>query len=312
MRVLVTGANGFAGRHVVSHLLRFTDWKIAAVDIQSFFLDDLRVDSYTHDFREQPEPNDFGNVDAVIHLAASSDVPSFLAEPAKHVLNNVLGTVNLLQWARFQDLKMFIQVSTNEVYGPGASPSFEWDELHPSTPYSASKAAQEMMALAWRASFDTPTVIINTSHLFGEGQPATKFIPTVVRNVLLNESVPIYGRRAGYVLGDWESSVRNWTYVGDFAHALHFILTSDYEITRLNVAGPAHDCLAVAEKVADHLCLPLSVEWQNSREARPGYEHEYVLNTDLIERHGYAPAYGFDEGIKRTVDWFRSKENQPK
>lgn len=306
MRVLVTGAHGFAGKHVVQHLLDHTDWKIVAVDITDMWFDNLRVDTYIYDLRTQPTPNAFGNIDVVIHLAASSDVPSFLGEPDKHVLNNVMGTVNMLQWSLFQNLQMFIQVSTNEVYGPSIGASREWDPLIPATPYSASKAAQEMMAIAWHQAFDVPSVIVNTSHLYGEGQSPTKFIPTVVRNTLRNESVPIYGLP---ITDEWSASVRNWTYVGDFAHALLHIIKRgvDGNVARWNAAGLRRNCYYVAEHVAELLELPLSVEWQDCREARSGYEHTYILDTTAIEKHGFIPYYGFDAGLKRTVDWYRGK-----
>ena len=307
MRVLVTGANGFAGRHVIDHLLQTTDWRIAAVDVTLPERDgDPRIDRYVFDLRNPvPESRNFGNTDVVINLAASSDVTSFFEDPYRHVLNNVAITLNLLQWSLTQDLQMFIQVSTNEVYGPtDAVLSREWDPLIPATPYSASKAAQEMLAIAWHQSLATPTVVINTSHLFGERQPMTKFIPTAVKKILRNESVPIYGRRLGP--DPWEASIRNWTYVGNFAHALAYVIergTNGY-VDRWNVAGPVMNCEEVADGVADLVGLPLSIEWQDSGEARPGYEHHYALDPAAFERYGFVPYYGFDEGLKRTVDWY--------
>lgn len=312
MRVLITGAGGFAGRHVVAHLLQLTNWKLTVVDRLPMNFNNDRVTEFVCDMREHLSPTQFGgDVSAVINLASSSDVRSFLNEPEKHVLNNVLTTMNLLQWARWQDLTVFIQVSTNEVYGPSdVVASKEWDPLVPPTPYSASKAAQEMLAFAWERSFDVPTVIVNTMHLFGEVQPAERFIPTVIRSLLTGSKIPIFGQdlRGN---GQWEASTRNWMYVRDFAHALFRIINkAPYgHVERWNVAGPVMTCYEVADQIARRMNTKFEVDWQTITEARPGYEQMYTLNTQAFKKFGFVPFYGCGVGFTRTIDWFKEKIN---
>lgn len=313
MKVLVAGASGFVGRHVVADLLNATRWKIVALGTSTSRLmrDSARLRTIRHDLRhELPEHNPWlQDVDAVINLASSSDVPKFLSDPSRYATNNVTTTLNLLEWARHRKLQTFVQVSTNEVYGPrDAGLRYETDELRPSTPYSASKAAQEMLAIGWRQTYGVPVVIVNTAHVFGEGQPRQRFVPTTIDKILSGEPVPIYSYPQG-------APVRNWTYAGDLAHAIRLIVShgaQECEFHRYHVAGPVYSCLEIARLLGTMLHQDFEVEWLTAEKRRPGYDWRYALSTERFDDKFSCmrvPAYGTDLGLRRTIEWIKRERS---
>lgn len=295
MKVLVTGARGFAGRHLMSHIFATTDWDIVVTDTDLTSPLDGQFDDFV------------GDVDVVFHLAAKSDVQHAIDSPVSHVRDNVDMTLNMLEWARARPLTHFIQVSTNEVYGPTRSSagSREWDSIVPTTPYSASKAAQEALAAAWWRTYDVPTVIVNTQHLFGEGQPRRRFIPTVVDHILDDRPVPLIGEEE---LGVWTATNRRWLHAQDFADALIWLVkrgdpapNTYMRPDRWHVAGDEVDCLSLAMRIANLLERPLNVSWLAS--PRAGYEQHYTLDTTKLDSVGWSPPLGLSAGIERTVEW---------
>lgn len=315
MKVLVTGAGGFVGRHVVADLLNETTWRIIALDRHGSRLprESARLRTIGDDLDLPGAPQEtpwLDDVDAVVNLASSSDVTAFLTNPVKHTTNNVLSMLNLLEWARGRDLKAFVQVSTNEVYGPrDGGYSYEGDELRPSTPYSASKAAQEMLAIGWRQTYSVPVIIVNTAHVFGEGQPLQRFVPTTIDKILSGEPVPLYSYPRG-------APVRNWTYAGDLAHAIRSILINgahECEHYRYHVAGPEYSCLEIVRIIGTKLHHDFTIEWLTAEKRRPGYDWRYALSTERFHdkfSHLRVPTYGTDLGLRRTIDWVKRERNE--
>lgn len=246
-RVLVTGAAGFAGSHLVEHILATTDWDIVALDgltyagdVQRFVdadgYDPARVKLLYHDLRSPIPPtvdHAIGPVDSVLHLAANSHVDRSIEDPAPFILANVAITTNLLEWVRERrggalaqyirqltahvadgldlpagvyvdsgfgrEITHVVQISTDEVYGPAPDgySHVEWDTVIPSNPYSASKAAQEAVAISYWRTYGVPIVITNTMNLFGERQGPEKFVPKVVKTILEGGTVPIHAGLVG-------------------------------------------------------------------------------------------------------------------
>lgn len=314
MKILVTGAAGFVGRHLVSALLMQTSWRVVALDRN---VDLSETDDLLYDGRLRVVRAELGGlmtapwcegVDVVVNLASSSDVPSFLDKPYEHTINNVASTLSLLEWARYQSLRTFIHVSTNEVFGPRAvSLSVEDDALWPQTPYSASKAAQEMLVMGWRQTYDVPAVIINTMHVFGEGQPPQRFVPTAIDKIIKGEPIPIYNYPAG-------APVRNWTYVGNLVQALIWLIYrgagTGERLDRWNVVGPEMSCLNLVRGISHLLEREFTVDWQMDGTRRPGYDYRYALDGTKIEEAGFEEPYGFVQGLLRTIDWVKSERGE--
>jgi dTDP-glucose 4,6-dehydratase len=319
VRVLVTGATGFLGYHVVRYLLETTDCEVVTLDRHVPIHEDIAASHVIHDLRlpiSSKISRLIGDVDAVINLASSSDVSHFLSDPAKYTLNNVTSTLNIMEWAKTQKLQAFIHMSTNEVYGPSANfDVVEWSPMIPQTPYSASKAAQEMIAIGWWKTYDVPVVIVNTMHVFGEYQPAMRFIPQVVQRLLAGEPVTLYGQKK-YAM--WQSCARQWTYAPDLAHALYWLLTNSVSLSvagvsapdRWNITGDEITCRTVAYKIAEQLGVDLEIDWQSWRTARPGYDMRYALDGTAFRKLGYTPIYGTAAGLRRTVDWLAHREKR--
>lgn len=295
MILLVTGSNGFVGRHVVTYLRETTDWDIVPCE------SDLRT------WRSRRVPSEYAEVTAIIHLASRTDVTSFVDDPVPRVTDNIESTMNLLEWARTRPLTHFIQVSTNEVYGPARASEIhtEWSPVRPSTPYSASKVAQEALASAWHHTYGVPTVIVRTMHLFGEGQPAERFIPTAIRKLIAGEPVPIYGKETEE---HWVPASRNWLYVLNFADALRWLLERRVDPEdRWNVAGPEVNCMRLVTMIADRLGVRGTVNFVDVDQARPGHELRYAINSSRIQDAGWKCPHSIGAGLNRTIEWVKSE-----
>lgn len=241
-RVLITGACGFAGAHLVEHVLATTDWEIVALDGLTYAGDvgrlidagvgdqSDRVTLLWHDLRSPIAPAldaRIGEVDYVLHLAANSHVDRSIDEPRSFVEANVAITLTVLDWVRARNDRVsgrwsessrriahLVQISTDEVYGaaPIGYSHREWDAVIPSNPYSASKAAQEATAIAYWRTYGVPVTITNTMNLVGERQDTEKFVAKVIKAVLSGAVVPIH---AGRVSGPSASRVDPAAYYCD-------------------------------------------------------------------------------------------------
>lgn len=336
MKVLLTGAGGFVGHHTLAHLLKTTDWEIIATDsfkhfgisarIRAVFeeLPDCvhRVKIVTHDLATPIDgitAREFGNPDVIINMASESHVDRSITDPRPFVENNVALVLTLFEYARtLPNLKTFIQIGTDEVYGsaPDGISHPEWSPQVPSNPYSASKSAQEAIAISYWRTFNIPVILTNTMNIIGERQDVEKFVPLIIRTLQQSKLVPVHALNKD---GRWKSGSRFYLHARNQADALRFLINHFVNIPhkysdglerpeRFNVRGETeitNDEMVVLIAKFLGLSKPKSeiVEFINVEGTRPGHDLRYALNGDKIIALGWKSPVKFEESLERTVNW---------
>lgn len=335
-RVLLTGASGFVGSHVLRHLLVNTDWEIVCpvTFTHKGVQDRIRLSIEDHPeylkrtkfvYVDLASPMTtvtayaFGKIDYVLNLASESHVDRSIEEPAPFIINNVSLICHLLDWARSQDsLEKFVQISTDEVYGPAALgyAHKEWEDLHlPSNPYSASKAAQEDICFAYWRTYGVPLIVTNTMNIIGETQDPEKYVPLVVQKVLNGEKLGIHASTTTGQIGS-----RYYLHARNQADGLLYLLNNvdpvQYENESTNVHKRFHivgelelDNLQLAEIIAQELGLPLNYELVDFNNSRPGHDLRYALDGQNMADIGWTPPLPLEESLRKTVRWmYNNKE----
>jgi dTDP-glucose 4,6-dehydratase len=305
--VLVTGGAGFVGSHLIQRILEETDWDVVSVDsftaggkfvnlLEACNWDRERVVSITHDLTvpftsRQSDLMLMRGVTDVVNVASRSHVDESIREPRAFVDNNVKLALNVLELAHDLRVDRFIQMSTDEVYGPNDPASCT--DYQPSSPYAASKAAQESLCLAWARTYEVPLTIVNSANMIGERQQDGAFLPIVVSD-LANDRI-VQAHTIGGTLG-----VRHYSYVGNVVDELLTELKRDAPSGRLQLPGQqTFNNLELVEAVAR--VVGVTPKWQvyDVSRYRPGYDQHYpVLNGN------WTPRVPFDEALERTVRWY--------
>jgi dTDP-glucose 4,6-dehydratase len=331
MKFIVTGGAGFIGSAVCRHLIGTYGCTVINIDKLSYAanlasLNDV-ADSPRYAFhkldicdreaiatvvaREQP--------DAIIHLAAESHVDRSITGPAAFVQTNIIGTYELLEvarayWERLPGKRKerfrFLQVSTDEVYGNLGPEGYftESTAYDPSSPYSASKAASDHLALAWHRTYGLPVLLSNCSNNYGPYHFPEKLIPLMITNALLGRDLPVYGNG---------QNVRDWLYVDDHARALFAIVQWGRPGESYNVgARGERSNLSVIHTICDHLDgLRPREDGKSHRDAinfvadRPGHDFRYAIDPEKIEREiGWTAEETFESGLEKTIRWYLENE----
>lgn len=338
-RVLVTGGAGFIGHHVIDMFLRDTDWEIVSLDrldysgnlnrlhsVVSKYPDETkkRVKIVWHDLKAEITDltkNLIGDVNVILHLAASSHVDRSISHPMEFVLDNTVGTVNVLNFARtLKNLERMIYFSTDEIFGvapPGVSYK-ERDRYNSTNPYSASKAAGEEFCVAYENTYKLPIFITHTMNVFGERQHPEKFIPMCIRKVRDKEKIYIHSDATKTVPGS-----RFYIHAKDVADAMYFLLhlnseqlakvyTPDYgnaKCPKFNVVGKEEiDNLQLVTYIADAQGVDPDYELVDFHTSRPGHDLRYALDGSYMKELGWEPKHTLQERINEVVDW--SLENK--
>lgn len=305
MRVLVTGAAGFIGSNLVSHILESTDHSVVSYDALTYagdvsrleqFSDDPRHEFVEADVRDESRVGEvIADVDTVIHLAAQTHVDRSINSANRFVDTNVGGTETLLRAARDDTIDRFVYVSTDEVYGELLDGrSSETDRLNPRNPYAATKAGGEHLVRSYRETHDVPTVIARPSNAFGPHQHSEKLIPKFITRAARGDSLPVYG--------DGQHS-REWTYVMDLCRALRLLVECGEIGSVYNVgSGQERTTVEVAEAILD--ALDVDHELIEFVSDRPGHDRRYALDTERIEDLGWRPTWDFEDGLRETIHHF--------
>ena len=315
-KVLITGIGGFVAYQIADYLLQNTDYQIIGLDGLTFAASLNRIvslDSYKKDpsrikfvyWNLRSPLNEYvseqiGEVDYILHLAANSSVEHTIKFPVESVFDNVLATVNMLEFARKQKgLKMMNYFSTDEVNGPSSHGEY-FDEQaphRPSNPYSAGKAAGEDYCFAYINTYKVPVFITNTMNIVGSSQGKEKYVPTVIRCVKNGETLPVYSNREKTKAGS-----RFWISAYDVADAINFLLDKASPGEKYNIVGTEMDNLDLAQMIAKNIGKPLLYEMHDFHSSRPGHDLAYRMTGEKMKKMGWELKRGIEGEIKRIVN----------
>ena len=328
-KILVTGGAGFIAHHVIDKILSTTDWEIVTLDRLDFSgnlnrLNEVvssypeserkRVKVVHHDLKAELNPEitaTIGKVDYISHLAAGSHVDRSISYPLEFVMDNIVGTAHILDYARKLDgLERFAYFSTDEVFGPAPKGVNykENDRYNSTNPYSATKAGAEELVVAYENTYGLPSFITHTMNVFGERQNPEKYIPMVIKKVRDKESVTVHANKEKTVAGS-----RHYIHAEDVAEALLFLYRYDIETIKpdetgakcqkFNIVGKDEiDNLELAQFIAKVQEKNLLYEMVDFHSQRPGHDLRYALDGTKMKKMGWEPESAFDR-LESVINW---------
>ena len=310
MKIFVTGGAGFIGSNFIRHVFGLKKgYAIVNYDKLTYAGNLANLESVADDPNYSFFKGDIcdpaaaeaamAGCDSVVHFAAESHVDRSIYEPAPVIETNVTGTFILLQVARKLNIKRFVHVSTDEVYGdmePGAFAN-EASPLQPSSPYSASKASSDLIVRSYVRTFNFPALITRASNNYGPFQFPEKFLPLMITNALDDKPLPIYGD------GKQE---RDWLHVKDHCSGILAVLERGRIGEVYNIGGlDVVENLTMARRLLRATGKPETL--LSYVKDRPGHDRRYALTCDKMERDlGWKPAMSLDDGLRQTIDWYRT------
>jgi dTDP-glucose 4,6-dehydratase len=312
-RLLVTGGAGFIGSEFVRQAVS-RGFDIVVVDKLTYAGDLERLSEVNGRYRfykidtasieEVQKVFDSENPDIVVHFAAESHVDRSLLEPYAFIDSNIKGTLNLLEASKVRNVKLFINVSTDEVYGDLGETGYfdEESPLRPNSPYSVSKAAQDMLGRAYFRSFGLPVITVRPSNNYGPWQYPEKLIPVVIYRALKGLPIPVYGKG---------ENVREWLFVSDCVDGIFKAIEGGKPGEIYNIgSGEERQNIEVVKticKILDEL-VPKGTPHESLItfvKDRPGHDFRYGLDSTKAQRElGFKAKTPFEEGIRITVEWY--------
>lgn len=310
--ILVTGAAGFIGSNFAEFMVnKHPDYNIVVFDKLTYAgnLDNLKkvMDKITFvqgdicDLEKVTETFEKYNIDAVVHFAAESHVDNSIKTPFIFTKTNVIGTHTLLEvakriWGEGSPNK-FVHISTDEVYGTLGEEGYftEKSPIQPNSPYSASKAGSDLIALAYHETFKMNVSVTNCSNNYGPYQHNEKLIPHMIKLALNDEKLPVYGEGL---------NIRDWLYVEDHCEAIDLVLHNGKAGERYNIGGHNEKRnIEIVKLILKHLGKPESLI--TYVEDRKGHDYRYAIDPTKIKNElGWEPKTKFEDGIVKTIDWY--------
>lgn len=322
MKILITGANGFVGHHAVEHVLKTTDWDVVAMvridsvgDLHRLYSDEIiqsagsRLKVVYHDLQGpimDYAADRIGKPDMVLHLAANSHVDRSIADPRPFVMDNVVGTMNLLEFVRnYCPEARVVNFGTDEIFGPAVEGQTfgEDDPWNPTNPYSATKAGQIALGIAYHRTYGIPIFHTFCMNLFGERQHPEKLVAKAVRLVVSGRPVQIHSQLGEQGQVEYIGK-RHWLYVKEAVEASLFLMSHGTPGERYNIVGSielANDEMVL--HVGSILGRVPILEYVDYHRFRPGHDRRYALSDTKLKKLGWKPEMNFAESLKKTVMW---------
>jgi dTDP-glucose 4,6-dehydratase len=328
MNILVTGGAGFIGSHfVLRHKEQFPDDLIVVLDKLTYAGNKAFLDPVINRIRFiQGDITDFElltelvrkyRIDTIVNFAAETHVDRSIKNSVPFIHTNILGVHSLLELCKANPEVRLLHISTDEVYGDISDddpPRTTGSTLFPSSPYAASKAAGDLLIMAAMRTYGIKAAVTRCTNNYGPHQASEKFIPTVIRHALKNEKIPIYAEG---------KNKRDWLYVTDHCDAIEVVLATEWAFQDSAIpkihsseshatghffnisADTEQENITVAKKILDILGKPHDLI--SFVTDRPGHDWRYALDASGMRKLGWKPKVGFDEGLKKTVEWFTSR-----
>lgn len=312
-RILVTGGAGFIGSNFIQYMLStYEDIEILNLDKLTYAGNLDNLCSVQSDPRYTFRQGDIADksmvqvlldqieVDAVVNFAAETHVDRSISKPDEFLRTDIFGTFSLLEAVRNHDIKRFVHISTDEVYGPAIDGEMtEVSALNPSSPYSASKGGGDLMCRAYYTTYGTPVMVTRAANNYGAYQYPEKFIPLFITNALEDQELPLYGDG---------KQVREWLHVADHCKAVDLVLRRGQAGEFYNIGGFGdEENVSIARRILELTKKDESL--LKFVEDRPGHDVRYALDCTKIRELGWEPEMSVDEGLARTVTWYKKNKS---